>query len=158
MQLIAGNAEQTSATINHVDAERSTAYRFASYGRVSRRVSRLGSLRVQVQVGVGDMNASTEASLTCDSVMKLSTPRSRDYKSSCAFRIFCFAISSCCKRIPTNDEQKKNGSRQRAERVVDSAGQPYRQGVQRSVRHSNQSRSIHFAEVLAMFWVSWCGE
>lgn len=138
MQLIAGNAEQTSATINHVDAERSTAYRFASYGRVSRRVSRLGSLRVQLEVGrvrVGDMDASTEASLTCDSVMKLPTPRSRDYKSSCAFRIFRFAITSCCKRISTNDEQKKNGSRQRAERVVDSAGQPHRQGVQRSVRH-----------------------
>lgn len=132
MQLIAGNAEQTSATINHVDAERSTVYRFASYGRG--RVSRLGSLRVQVG-RVGDMDASTEASLTCDSVMKLSTPRSRDYKSSCDFRIFCFAISSCCKRISTNDEQKKNGSRQRAERVVDSAGQPHRQGVQRSVRH-----------------------
>lgn len=108
MQLIAGNAEQTSATINHVDAERSTAYTFASYGRVSRRVSRLGSLRVRAG-RVGDMDASTEleASLTCDSVMQLPTPRSRDYKSSCAFRIFRFAITSCCKRIPTNDEQKK---------------------------------------------------
>lgn len=74
MQLIAGNAEQTSATINHVDAERSTAYTFASYGRVSRRVSRLGSLRVQVG-RVGDMDASTEASLTCDSVMQLPTPK-----------------------------------------------------------------------------------
>lgn len=73
MQLIAGNAEQTSATINHVDAgERSTVYTFASYGRVSRRVSRLGSLRAG---RVGDMDASTEASLTCDSVMKLSTPK-----------------------------------------------------------------------------------
>lgn len=85
MQLIAGNAEQTSATINHVDAERSTVYTFASYGRVSRRVSRLGSLRAG---RVGDMDASTEASLTCDSVMKLSTPRSRDYKNKCASRIF----------------------------------------------------------------------
>lgn len=86
MQLIAGNAEQTSATINHVDAgERSTVYTFASYGRVSCRVSRLGSLRAG---RVGDMDASTEASLTCDSVMKLSTPRSRDYKNRCASRIF----------------------------------------------------------------------